>query len=220
MSPTLAQPEIQVEAAPILQKQRNREFIVCYQVNPVRQKAAVHKPKVELHRGTIVSVDKSAAVEVGPQIYLPVKVCEREPGAVGFYIRQEEVIEIPVGLGSQAVQAPGKLNLRTIKRANKAGKPIMDMAGVKLLEGTRFRISKVHRVTSSDPGNGVIDADGTVNYYLVSECEQVPAAAGLFIKEGEFIPVEEPEKSVEEPESQESNFGGTGGSGRSKNLYV
>ncbi len=135
MSSTPTHPIIQVEAAPMLQKQRHKEFIVCYQVDPAAKKAAVHKPKVELRRGTIVSVDKSAAVEVGPQIYLPVEKCESAPGAVGFYIRQEEVIEIPAGSGSKAVQSPGKLNLRTIKRANKAGKPIMDIAGVKLVAG-------------------------------------------------------------------------------------
>ncbi len=220
MSSTPTHPIIQVEAAPMLQKQRHKEFIVCYQVDPAAKKAAVHKPKVELRRGTIVSVDKSAAVEVGPQIYLPVEKCESAPGAVGFYIRQEEVIEIPAGSGSKAVQSPGKLNLRTIKRANKAGKPIMDIAGVKLVQGTLFRISSVHRITSSDPGNGVIDADGPVDYYLVSECIDVPAAAGLFVKEGEFTPVAEPAKPPEEAAPQEPTQEGAGSSGRSKHLYV
>ena len=131
------------------------------------------------------------------------------------------MIEIPAGSGSKAVQAPGKLNLRTIKRANKAGKPIMDIAGVKLLQGTLFRISNVHRVTNSDPGNGEIDADGTVNYFLVSECNDVPAAAGLFVKEGEFTPVAEPAKPPEEAAPQEPTQEGAGSSsGRSKHLYV
>ncbi len=52
MSPTHS-PEIQVEAVPMLQKQRHKESIVCYEVNPAAIKAAVHKPKLELHRGTI-----------------------------------------------------------------------------------------------------------------------------------------------------------------------
>jgi hypothetical protein len=128
----------------------------------------------------MIALSSSEAIKAGNHDYHLVAECKLKPQAVGLYVRQEEIIEHPTGAASRPVRALGKLNLRLIKRANKAGKPVMEISGVKLSEGATFRISSVHRVTPADMGDGVIDSDGSVDYYLVVECLQNPALEGLF----------------------------------------
>jgi hypothetical protein len=123
--------------------------------------------------------------------YLPITEREIEPQAVGLYVRQEEVIKCPTGAASIPMQASSKLNLRKIKRANKAGKPVTEISSGKLPQGTILRVSSVHQVTQADPGSGVIDADGSMDYSLVSECLQAPFAAGLFFQAPDVLPLSE-----------------------------
>jgi hypothetical protein len=171
-----------VEATPILREMHHKETIPCYTLLPGNTGAQVSKPKIELPRGAQILVDGKKPVVLGSQTYLQIVSCVLKPDSVGHYIRQEEVIPVPEGAAPQPVQALGKLNLRRVKRANKAGKPIMEMAGVQVPPGAILSVSRVHRVTQADHGDGVIDADGKKDYRLVVGCEQVPNAVGLFVQ--------------------------------------
>lgn len=171
-----------VEAAPILREMHHKETIPCYTLLPGNTGAQVSKPKIELPRGAQILVDGKKPVVLGSQTYLQIVGCDLKPQAVGQHIRQEEVIPVPEGASPQPVHALGKLNLRRIKRANKAGKPIMEMAGVQVPQGATLTVSRVHRVTQADRGDGVIDADGKKDYRLVVGCEQAPNAVGLFVQ--------------------------------------
>lgn len=179
------------EATPPLLTLHHRESIVCYQADPDVKGGSVIKTRIELRRGTNIILNTNAMLKLGNRTFLPIAGCEIEPQAVGLYVRQEQVIHIPAGAESIPGKAVGKLNLRKIKRANKAGKPVMEIAGLKLEEGIVFRVSSVHHVTPADPGSGIIDADGSEDYYLVAECPQVPDAAGLFVQVPEFSPLDE-----------------------------
>lgn len=170
------------EAAPPLRRLHHRETVSCFQIDLSSRNKAVKKSPIELRRGAVFHANPEETKQLGGRTYLAIADCQGEPQAVGLYVRQEEAIPCPAGMASIAVRAPAKLNLRLIKRANKAGKPVMELSGVKLPEGSVLRVSSVHRVTDGDPGNGVIDADGSVDYYLVSDCFIVPAAAGLFVQ--------------------------------------
>lgn len=187
-----------VEVAPELQERRHKESIPCYQVDPDSGKAAVRLPKVEIQRGTRLFVNKSGMVSSGNREYLPVVECESQPDSEGLYVRQKDVIEAPPGKSSLPVRATDKLNLRLIKRPNKAGKPIMEISGVKLPARTPFRVSSVHKVTDADTGDGVIDTDGSIDYYLISHCPANPSGQGLFVQitAVEAIPEDDYAKSI------------------------
>lgn len=168
------------EVAPPLRSLHHKETINCFLVNASSKKPLVRRSNIALRRGVVIALSSSEAVKSGNHDYRRVAECKLEPQAVGLFVRQEEIIEHPTSVASRPVRALGKLNLRLIKRANKAGKPVMEISGVKLSEGATFRISSVHRVTPADMGDGVIDSDGSVDYYLVVECPQNPAGEGLF----------------------------------------
>ena len=180
-----------VEVAPELLELHHKETVSCFLVDPKTGKVAVSRPKIELGRGIRLGVDGEAALQVGKRSYLKIVQCADQPEAVGLYLRQSDVLDVPKGITSFPAAAIGKLNLGRIKRANKAGKPIMDISGVRLAEGTVFRISIVHRVTGADKGDGIIDADGSVDFQLLIECPQNPEARGLFAPVGTFQPVTE-----------------------------
>lgn len=181
------------EVAPPLAMVNHKERIVCYEVDPLRKQAAVYEPRVDLRRGLQLWVARGEAVKVGTQTYLPVARCEGEPRAQELYVRAEEVIAAPQERASIPVTTKEKLNLRRLLAANKSGKPIMDRSTVQIPEGTKLRVSAVHRVTPADPGNGVIDADGPDDYYLVVECPARISAAGLFLRTNEVIKIDEEE---------------------------
>lgn len=168
------------EVAPPLRSLHHKESINCFLVNASSKKPLVRRSNIVLRRGAVIALSSSEAVKAGNHDYRLVAECKLEPQAVGLFVRQEELIKHLTGAASRPVRALGKLNLRLIKRANKAGKPVMEISGVKLSEGTTFRISSVHKVTQTDTGDGVIDSDGSVDYYLVVECPQNPAGEGLF----------------------------------------
>jgi hypothetical protein len=159
-----------------------KETIPCYTILPANQGAQITKPKIDLQRGIQIYVDGKQKVVSGSQIYLLITRCDQKPETIGQHIRQEDIIEVPDSAPPQQAQALGKLNLRRIKRANKAGKPIMEIAGVQIPQGAILFLSRVHRVTQADRGDGVIDADGKKDYRLVVSCEQIPAAVGLFVQ--------------------------------------
>jgi hypothetical protein len=40
----------------------------------------------------------------------------------------------------------------------------------------------VHKLTTADKGDGIIDADGTADYYLIVDCSEKSSAVGLFLQ--------------------------------------
>jgi hypothetical protein len=127
-------------------------------------------------------VDKTNPVVIGKRAYYQVTDCVPEPRAEGLFIRKSGVIEMPDGQSSIPVKAKDKINLRKISRANMKGKPIMNLADVKLPAGTHLRVSNVHKITAADKGDGVIDADGSADYYLIVDCPEQSSAVGLFVQ--------------------------------------
>jgi hypothetical protein len=182
-----------VEVAPELAKVSHKEEIICYQVDPVKKKAVVYKPKVVLKRGIQLRVAKSGAVKIGKRRYYRVTKCEDETRAEDKYVWDEDVIDIPEGQLSRPVEAKGQFNLRRVSRANRKGRPVMSPSGIKLLDKTPFRISTVHKATGADTGDGVINADGDVDYYLIVDCPKKSGAKGLFIQMEAVNPISEEE---------------------------
>jgi len=171
-----------VEVAPSLAAGKHKDWILCYRVDPAKKKAVVYKPKVMLARGMQLRVVKSSAVKIGKRTYYQVSRCDDEPRAEERYIRKDSVIDLPKGQVSRPVEAKGVFNLRRITSGNRKVKPVMGPTGIKLMDGTPFRISTVHKVTTADSGDGVIDADGIPDYYLIVKSPRKGRAKGLFIQ--------------------------------------
>ncbi len=108
-------------------------------------------------------------------------------------MRVEEVIDAPEERASLAVKTKEKLNLRKLSKANKSGKPIMERFNVQIPAGTKLRVSTVHKATLSDQGNGVIDADGPFDYYLIVDCPSKASARGLFLRVDDVQQISEEE---------------------------
>jgi hypothetical protein len=179
------------EVAPAVEMSNHKERIVCYDIGLGSRQASVYQPRVELRRGLRLWVAQGEAVKVGTQIYYPVARCDGEPRAQELYVRAEEIINAPQDRASIPVATKEKLNLRRLSRANKNGKPIMEKFSVQIPAGTKLRVSAVHKVTPADPGNGVIDADGPDDYYLIVECPNKISAEGLFLRTEDVLPISE-----------------------------
>ncbi|MCK4898058.1 MAG: hypothetical protein KAS38_04745, partial [Anaerolineales bacterium] len=170
-----------VEVRPRFSYLWHKESILCYTLEPGEKNVLVYQPKVALGRGLQLSVDKANPVLIDQHNYYRVISCDLEPRAEGLYVRESDILELPEGKVSKPVEAKGQLNLRKISPWNLIGKPIMQLAQVELSEGTTFRVSTVHKVTSSDTGDGVIDAAGSLDYYLIVDCPKKSSAVGLFV---------------------------------------
>jgi hypothetical protein len=181
------------EVAPPISMIGHRERIVCYDIDPARKQAVVYEPRVDLRRGLHLWVARGEAIKVGTRTYLPVARCDGEPRAQELYVREEEIIAAPEDRASFPVTIKEKLNLRKLIAANKSKKPIMDRSTVQIPAGTKLRVSAVHKVTPADPGNGIIDADGPDDYYLIVECPTRISAEGLFLRTKDVIKINEEE---------------------------
>lgn len=191
--PTAARAGVRVEAAPLVEMVRHKERVIAYEIDSAKKRAKVYQPRVEIGRGALLVVDKQDGVRIGGHTYYQVLQCEGEPRAQDLYVRVEELIEAPEGSASKPVVSKEKLNLRRLSRANKSGKPIMERYSVQIPPGTKLRVSTVHKATPEDAGNGVIDADGPDDYYLIVECYQRASAIGLFLRVNDVQEISEEE---------------------------
>ena len=184
-----------VEAMPEMRPAQHREWILCYEVDAAKKNAKVFQPRVEVARGVRLHVTTKKSVKIGRFTYYKVIQCDEEPRAQGLYVRSahvnkilkkhykrrpDGVLELPKENSSRPVETADRLNLRKITRGNNVGKPVMQPSGVKLSAGTVFRVSTVHRTTSSDAGDGVLDTDGPDHYLMITECPSRPNAKGMF----------------------------------------
>jgi hypothetical protein len=177
--------------------QHHQESISCYAVEAASQQAQPYKPKVDLMRGTLLFVSQDRALRVRGIRYIPVVRCDAAPRAQDLYVRAEEVIELPDSGSSRPVKAREKLNMWTIRYANKAGFPVLeqyltqDKQKIQLMPGSVFRISSVHRISAEDKGDGLIRADGKREYYLVVDCPGLSCGDGLFVRPDQIEPISE-----------------------------
>jgi len=188
-----------VEVCPPVMKlgQNHQESISCYEVEAALQQAQPYKPKVDMLRGTLLFVSKDGAVTARGKRYLPVVCCDEAPRAQDLYVRAEEVIELPETGSSRPVTVKEKLNMWTIRYANKAGFPVLeeyrtqDKQKIQLMPGAVFRVSSAHRISSEDKGDGLIRADGKREYYLVVDCPGQSCGQGLFVRPDQIEPISE-----------------------------
>jgi hypothetical protein len=99
-------------------------------------------------------------------------------------LSEEEVLEylaemkdeLPDTGSSRPMTAKEKLNMWTIRYANKAGFPMLeeyrtpDKQKIQLMPGAVFRVLSAHRISAEDKGDGLIRADGKQEYYPVVDC--------------------------------------------------
>jgi hypothetical protein len=198
-----------VEAMPEIRTAQHREWILCYEFDAAKKVPRVFQPRVEVARGVRLHVSTKKSVKVGKFTYYKVIQCDEEPRAQGLYVRSAHVskihekhykrrpdggLELPKENSSRPVETLEPLNLRKITNGNNVGKPIMYPSGVKLSAGTVFRVSTVHRVTSSDAGDGVLDTNGPDHYLLITECPSRPSAKGMFTQTFAVTPLDSEEQ--------------------------
>lgn len=194
-----------VEAMPEIRTTQHREWILCYDVDITKKVARVFQPRVEVARGVRLHVSTNEPVKIGKFTYYKVIQCDEEPRAQTHYVRSDHLskvhekhykrrpdgsLELPKENSSRPVETLEQLNLRKITNGNNVGKPVMYPSGLKLSAGTVFRVSTVHRSTSSDAGDGVLDTDGPVDYLMITECPSRPSAKGMFTQTIAVIPVD------------------------------
>lgn len=201
--PSKARAGVRVEAAPLVEMDRHKERVIAYEIDAAKKRASVYQPWVEIGRGVLLVVDMKNGVRIGTNMYHQVLQCEGEPRAQDLYVRAEELIEAPEGQASKPVVSNDKLNLRRLSRANKSGKPIMERYSVQIPPGTKLRVSTVHRATPGDAGNGIIDADGPDDYYLIVECPHKASAIGLFLRVNDVQEISEEQYQPLKPVSSQ-----------------
>jgi hypothetical protein len=91
------------------------------------------------------------------------------------------------------VEAMGKINLRKTSYANEKMRPVIELSGVQLGAGAKFRVSTVHKTSEADKGDGVIDADGDQFFYLIIDCPFKSSAQGLFVRTSDVNQITEEE---------------------------
>lgn len=173
--------ETMVEVQPRFSFLWHRESILCYTPETSEGKALVYQPEVSLGRGLRLFVDKSNPAIIDQHTYYRVTRCDLEPRAEGLNIRQADVLELPEGITGKPVEAISQLELQRISPWNLIGKPIMRPVEVKIPTGTQLRVSGVHKVSHADKGDGVIDALGRQDYYLIVDCPINSNAVGYFV---------------------------------------
>ncbi len=186
--------EVMVEVQPRFSFLWHKEHVLCYSVEPEGENAYVYQPEVSLRRGLQLSVDKSNPAMIGDQTYYQVTRCDLEPRAEGLYVRQEDILELPEGESTKPVVTISELDLKEISPWNLIGKPVMRSVDVKISSGTSLFASKAHKISKADKGDGVIDAIGRIDYYLIVDCPTNSSVVGLCVpvdqvrdlEEGEF----------------------------------
>jgi hypothetical protein len=191
--------ELSVEAAPALRQGDRQDCILCYELDPATNSLLVYRPLVELRRGALLSIDKAGAARGGNgslssdehQVYYPVVSCISEPRAEELYVRQSEIIEAHGKDASLPVKALPGICLWTISSADETGRPIFQPVEGTVDKGTIFRLSKVHKVSQQDKGDGLILGDDEQAYYLIVTCPRNYTHEGYFIRRGDFKSVTE-----------------------------
>jgi hypothetical protein len=183
-----------VEVQPRFSFLWHKERVLCYSVEHEGENAIVYQPEVSLRRGLQLSVEKSNPAMIGNQTYYLVTRCALEPRAEGLYVRQEDILVLPEGESTKPVVTISELDLKEISPWNLIGKPVMRSVDVKISSGTSLFASKAHKISKADKGDGVIDAIGRIDYYLIVDCPTNSRVVGLCVpvdqvrdlEEGEF----------------------------------
>jgi hypothetical protein len=176
-----------LEAAPPLRCENHSEYIACYLVDPKTKTASAYQPEVPLRRGTVMKVSISELVKIGEETYYPVSECQAEPRAVELHVRASEAFDLRQEKEPRFVKAGGRQQLYELTGADASGRPQLKPVDIHLLEGTRLRISTIHRLSDADPGDGML-TDGQNTYALILECPSRSSVNGLFVQADEVMP--------------------------------
>jgi hypothetical protein len=173
-----------LEAAPPLQAAPEQcETIQCYNVDPRTQVAELYQPEVPLHRGMLLKVSQSSLVKVGDETYYQVTECETEPRAIDLYVRKSESFDITQEkepLFAQTLQATVPYTLIGL---GARGKPRFRPLKRLIPAGTKLRLSSLHRLQASDPGDGLLGPDARGRTYrLILDCPGRSSLNGLFVR--------------------------------------
>ncbi len=185
--------EVTGEAAPILRQGDLQDCVICYEKDPTTSSLRIYQPRVELKRGTIMSIDKAGAIQDftnEPQTFLPVLSCISEPRAQDLYVSSSEIIEAQGEGASIPVKALEGICLWTISSAGQTGRPVFQPVESIVEKGTLFRLSTVHKVSEHDHGNGLVHSEDDA-FYLIVACPRNYTQEGLFVRKGDFKPVTE-----------------------------
>jgi hypothetical protein len=183
--------EIAVETAPQLRSQDHREVVLCYEPDRSTGELQVYFPEVALKRGTILRVNKEEVIQANGNRYFLVTHCIAEPRAQDLYVREDELIQAPDEQASRPMMARVETTLWRVSCAGENNRPAFEPTERGIPGGTKFRASKIHKLSQDDSGNGLVrSSDGDI-YNLIVACPRFEKAAGLFIKEQICIPVTE-----------------------------
>ncbi|MFO7623667.1 MAG: hypothetical protein R6V73_04895, partial [Anaerolineales bacterium] len=106
-------------------------------------------------------------------------------------VLEDELIRAPEEQASQPMMARVETTLWRVSCAGENNRPAFEPTDRGIPGGTKFRASKIHKLSQDDSGNGLVrSSDGDI-YNLIVACPRFEKAAGLFIKEQICKPVTE-----------------------------